>query len=181
VQALKGKDGIDPDVAKAMTIEDCRVLAKDDAIVVKTRTAAANTERAIVRRRIVASGASALKIGTGTRALFRDVRLEVCDRIRPRSGCREICSRRWPVRKRELASQPFLARSLVFVRPTSFVSKCEPSPPGSGYTHHSIIPPIPRALRTNQPLRQEGVGIFHDCSLAQSSQPQLWKMRKVWG
>lgn len=76
---LSGKDGIDPDCAKDVTIENCFVMAKDDAIVVKTRKPPATTERVKVHDCIVASDASALKIGTETRALIRDVLFENCE------------------------------------------------------------------------------------------------------
>lgn len=79
VRVLSGKDGIDPDCAKNVTIESCLVMAKDDAIVVKTRKPQASTEGVVVRDCIVASDASALKIGTETRALIRDVTFENCD------------------------------------------------------------------------------------------------------
>jgi len=79
LRVLNGKDGIDPDGAKDVTIENCCVLAKDDAIVVKTRTPGVSTERVTVRHSIVASDASALKVGTETRALIRGVLFEDCD------------------------------------------------------------------------------------------------------
>jgi hypothetical protein len=79
VRVLNGKDGIDPDGARDVTIENCCVLAKDDAIVVKTRTPGAATERVTVRHSIVASDASALKVGTETRAPIRGVLFEDCD------------------------------------------------------------------------------------------------------
>jgi hypothetical protein len=79
LRVLSGKDGIDPDCAKDVTIEHCCVLAKDDAIVIKTRKPPATTERVTVCHCIVASDASALKIGTETRALVRDVIFEDCE------------------------------------------------------------------------------------------------------
>jgi polygalacturonase len=75
---LNGKDGIDPDGAHEVTIENCCVLAKDDAIVVKTRTPRVTSERVTVRHCTVASDASALKVGTETRARIKNVLFEDC-------------------------------------------------------------------------------------------------------
>ncbi|MBN2315991.1 MAG: hypothetical protein JXM79_18840 [Sedimentisphaerales bacterium] len=79
VRVLSGKDGIDPDCAKDILIENCLIMSKDDAIAVKTRKPPFSTERVTVRNSIVASDASALKIGTETRALMRDITFERCD------------------------------------------------------------------------------------------------------
>lgn len=79
VRILSGKDGIDPDCAKDVTVEGCLVLSKDDSVAVKTRKPPATTERVTVRRCIVASDASALKIGTETRAPIRNVTFEDCE------------------------------------------------------------------------------------------------------
>jgi hypothetical protein len=78
VRVLNGKDGIDPDGAHDVAIEDCCVLAKDDAIVVKTRTPRVTSERVTVRHCTVASDASALKVGTETRARIKNVIFEDC-------------------------------------------------------------------------------------------------------
>jgi hypothetical protein len=78
VRVLNGKDGIDPDGARDVVIEDCCVLAKDDAIVVKTRTPRVPSERVTVRHCTVASDASALKVGTETRAPIKSVLFEDC-------------------------------------------------------------------------------------------------------
>ena len=79
IRILSGKDGIDPDCARDVLIENVLILAKDDAVAVKTRKPPASTERVTVRNSIVASDASALKIGTETRALMRDITFENCD------------------------------------------------------------------------------------------------------
>jgi hypothetical protein len=54
-------------------------MSKDDAMAVKTRKPPSSTERVTVRNSIVASDASALKIGTETRALMRQITFESCD------------------------------------------------------------------------------------------------------
>jgi hypothetical protein len=79
VRVLSGKDGIDPDCAKDVLIENCLIMSKDDSIAIKTRKPPATTQRITVRNCIVASDASALKIGTETRALMRDITFESCD------------------------------------------------------------------------------------------------------
>lgn len=79
IRILSGKDGIDPDSASDVRIEEVFIQAKDDAVAVKTRKPPKPTERVVIRNSIVASDASALKIGTETRALMRDITFENCD------------------------------------------------------------------------------------------------------
>lgn len=79
VKIFSGKDGIDPDSSKDVTIENVFIQSYDDAIAVKTRFAEYPTENIIVRDSIVSSVKSALKIGTETRALVQNVRFESID------------------------------------------------------------------------------------------------------
>ncbi len=79
IRILSGKDGIDPDSASDVMIDGVFIQAKDDAIAVKTRKPPKAAERITVRNSIVASDASALKIGTETNALMRDILFENCD------------------------------------------------------------------------------------------------------
>jgi hypothetical protein len=79
IRILSGKDGIDPDSASDVMIDGVFIMAKDDAVAVKTRKPPKATERVTVRNSIVASDASALKIGTETNALIRDILFENCD------------------------------------------------------------------------------------------------------
>lgn len=79
VRILSGKDGIDPDCAKDVLIQNCLIMSKDDSIAVKTCKPPAATERITICNCIVASDGSALKIGTETRALMRDIRFENWD------------------------------------------------------------------------------------------------------
>lgn len=79
IRILSGKDGIDPDSASDIMIDGVFIMAKDDAVAVKTRKPPKPTERVTVRNSIVASDASALKIGTETNALVRDILFENCD------------------------------------------------------------------------------------------------------
>jgi len=79
IRVLSGKDGIDPDCAKDVLIESCLIISKDDSIAVKTRKPPATTEHVTARNCIVASDASALKIGTETRSPMRDITFESCD------------------------------------------------------------------------------------------------------
>jgi len=79
LRILSGKDGIDPDSSQDVLIEDSYIQSKDDAIAIKARVPPHTTERVTVRRCIVASDASALKVGTETRALMRDILFEDCD------------------------------------------------------------------------------------------------------
>lgn len=79
IRILSGKDGIDPDSSSDVMIDGVFIMAKDDAVAVKTRKPPKPTERVTVRNSIVASDASALKIGTETNALIRDILFENCD------------------------------------------------------------------------------------------------------
>ncbi|MBD3387291.1 hypothetical protein GF407_20465 [candidate division KSB1 bacterium] len=79
IRILSGKDGIDPDSASDIMIDGVFIQAKDDAVAVKTRNPHKPTERVTIRNSIVASDASALKIGTETNALMRDIVFENCD------------------------------------------------------------------------------------------------------
>ena len=79
LRILSGKDGIDPDSASDVMIDGVFIMAKDDAVAVKTRKPPKATERVTVRNSIVASDASALKIGTETNSLIRDILFENCD------------------------------------------------------------------------------------------------------
>jgi len=79
IRVLSGKDGIDPDSASDVMIDGVFIQSKDDAVAVKTRKPPKPTERVTIRNSIVASDASALKIGTETNALMRDILFENCD------------------------------------------------------------------------------------------------------
>lgn len=79
IRVLSGKDGIDPDSSRDVLIENVFIQSKDDAVAVKTREPPLSAERVTIRSSIVASDASALKIGTETRALMRDITFENCD------------------------------------------------------------------------------------------------------
>jgi hypothetical protein len=79
IRILSGKDGIDPDCSRDVLIEDALILSKDDAVAIKTRKPPAVTERIEIRNVIAASDASALKIGTETRAPIRNVLFVNCD------------------------------------------------------------------------------------------------------
>ena len=79
IRVLSGKDGIDPDSASDVVIDGVFIQAKDDAVAVKTRKPPKPTERIAIRNSIVASDASALKIGTETNAPMKDILFENCD------------------------------------------------------------------------------------------------------
>jgi hypothetical protein len=79
IRILSGKDGIDPDSSRDVLIENVFIQSKDDAVAVKTRRPPFTAERIVIRNSIVASDASALKIGTETRTLMRDITFENCD------------------------------------------------------------------------------------------------------
>lgn len=81
VKLFSGKDGFDPDASRDVLLEDILVQSYDDAVAVKARSTKAGetTERITVRRAIVSSVKSSLKIGTETRLLMQDILFEDCD------------------------------------------------------------------------------------------------------
>lgn len=83
VRIFSGKDGFDPDASRDVVIDGAFVVSADDAIAVKNRFPeepdGKTTQRVIFRNSIVSTPKSALKIGTETRGLIRDVTFENCD------------------------------------------------------------------------------------------------------
>jgi len=70
-------DGIDPDSCTHVQIRDCDVVSGDDAIVLKTTTAAPCADVVVADCRLE-SAAAALKLGTESHGDFRDIRFERC-------------------------------------------------------------------------------------------------------
>ncbi len=79
-------DGIDIDSSEDVEIEGCRVDSSDDGIVVKSESPRL-CRRVRVRRCVVSSHASALKLGTGSVGGFEDIAFEDCE-IRPSESTR---------------------------------------------------------------------------------------------
>ena len=79
MKIFSGKDGIDPDSSSDVEVDNVCILAFDDAVAVKVRDPEHNTERVSIRNSIFASKASALKVGTETRGLMRDILFENCE------------------------------------------------------------------------------------------------------
>jgi polygalacturonase len=80
-------DGIDIDSSEDVEIDDCRVDASDDGIVIKSESHHPS-RRVRVRNCVVSSHASALKLGTASIGGFEDILFEDCE-IRP-SESREM-------------------------------------------------------------------------------------------
>lgn len=83
VKVFSGKDGFDPDASRDVLIEGAFAATADDSIAVKNRfpdeADGKTTERIVFTNSIVTTTKSALKVGTETRGLIRDVRFEDCD------------------------------------------------------------------------------------------------------
>jgi len=79
IKVFSGKDGIDPDSSSDVLVENVCVLAYDDAVAIKVRKRGYSTERVAIRNSIMASKASALKVGTETRGPIRDITFENCE------------------------------------------------------------------------------------------------------
>ncbi len=79
MKIFSGKDGIDPDSSSDVSVDNVCILSFDDAVAIKVRQAGHTTERVSIRNSIFASKASALKVGTETRGLMRDILFENCE------------------------------------------------------------------------------------------------------
>lgn len=87
---LSNTDGIDPDMSRNVTIEDCFIYAGDDAIVVKTTGSCDVTgpsESIVARDCLVMTRKTSLKIGTESRYDIRDVLFENIEIIDSARAC----------------------------------------------------------------------------------------------
>lgn len=82
-------DGFDIE-AKDVLIEDCDVNSGDDAYCIKSNDPEFTVENVIVRRCVARTHCSALKVGTASHGVIRNVRFEKCNVKTPRRVYRDM-------------------------------------------------------------------------------------------
>jgi hypothetical protein len=88
VKVFSGKDGIDPDGTRDMTVRRAVIQSVDDGFAVKSKFSGRSCERVTMRDCIVFSCASSLKIGTENyEGTVRDVTWDGCDAVDADRGC----------------------------------------------------------------------------------------------
>ena len=88
VKVFSGKDGIDPDGSRDVTIERALIQSIDDGFAVKSKFSGRSCERVTMRDCIVFSCASSLKIGTENYyGSVRDITWDRCDAVDADRGC----------------------------------------------------------------------------------------------
>ncbi len=78
LKVFSGKDGIDPDSSKSVTIDTVFIQSIDDSVAVKARFEGKATRDVAVRNCMVQSRATALKIGTEIRAEIKNISFSNC-------------------------------------------------------------------------------------------------------
>lgn len=88
IKVFSGKDGIDPDGTRDMTVDQAVIQSIDDAFAIKSKFSGHSCERVTMRDCIVFSCASSLKIGTENyHGTVRDITWDHCDAVDADRGC----------------------------------------------------------------------------------------------
>lgn len=88
VKVFSGKDGIDPDGTRDMTVSHALIQSIDDAFAVKSKFTNRSCERVTMRDCIVFSCASSLKVGTENYyGAVKDITWDRCDAVDADRGC----------------------------------------------------------------------------------------------
>lgn len=88
LKLFSGKDGIDPDGTRDMTVERTVIQSIDDAFAIKSKFSGRSCERVTMRDCIVFSCASSLKIGTENYyGVVKDILWDRCDAVDADRGC----------------------------------------------------------------------------------------------
>lgn len=88
IKVFSGKDGIDPDGARDMTVRRAVIQSIDDGFAVKSKFSGRSCERVSMRDCIVFSCASSLKIGTENYyGVVKDITWDGCDAVDADRGC----------------------------------------------------------------------------------------------
>lgn len=88
VKLFSGKDGIDPDGTRDMTVNGAVIQSIDDGFAIKSKFSGRSCERVTMRDCIVFSCASSLKVGTENYyGVVKDITWDNCDAVDADRGC----------------------------------------------------------------------------------------------